>query len=113
MEQYEFEKEQNTPTIKYGYFEQKVFDKHVQAYGTDGAQKNLTTATKILGNALKQREDSSLSNNVLLVGKVQSGKTSNLEMLSALMFDKKSVKFLVLIESNFTSSKTVNVLFFT
>ena len=48
MEQYEFEKEQNTPTIKYGYFEQKVFDKHVQAYGTDGAQKNLTTATKIL-----------------------------------------------------------------
>ena len=26
MEQYEFENQQNTPTIKYGYFEQKVFD---------------------------------------------------------------------------------------
>lgn len=87
MEQYEIEKNQGTPTINYGYFEQKVFDKHVKAYGTDGAQKNLTTATKILGNALIQKENSSLSNNVLLIGKVQSGKTSNLEMLSALMFD--------------------------
>ena len=40
-----------------------------------------------MSDAIRQANDASQSNNVLLVGKVQSGKTSNLEMLSALAFD--------------------------
>jgi len=73
--------------IKYGRYSELVNSKHKKAYGPDGADSTLNAAMRILSDAIEQASDSSQSNNVLLVGKVQSGKTSNLEMLSALAFD--------------------------
>ena len=76
-----------THTIKYGKFKERVFNEQFEAYGKDGAKKNLETATTILSDSLAQVENAELKNNALLVGKVQSGKTSNLEMIAALAFD--------------------------
>lgn len=73
--------------IKYSHFKDLVYKKHVEAYGKESADNILKTASSILKGALKQEGDTAKSNNILLVGKVQSGKTSNLEMLSALSFD--------------------------
>ncbi len=73
--------------IEYGHYSELVNSKHKKAYGPEGAASTRDAATRILSDAMKQTKDTSQSNNVLLVGKVQSGKTSNLEMLSALAFD--------------------------
>ena len=75
------------PSIKYGKFKEIVYDKQVASYGSVSADKNLKTAVDILLETLVQKEDGTQKNNTLLVGKVQSGKTSNLEMLTALAFD--------------------------
>lgn len=85
METYEIQFK-NKP-IKYGKYKELVFEKQKNSYGEVSANKNLATATKILRDSFLQKEDINKNNNVLLVGKVQSGKTSNLEMLSALAFD--------------------------
>lgn len=73
--------------IEYGYYSELVNSKHEKAYGSEGAASTRDAATRILSDAMRQTKDTSQGNNVLLVGKVQSGKTSNLEMLSALAFD--------------------------
>lgn len=73
--------------IEYGRYSELVNSKHKRAYGAEGATSMRDAATRILSDAIRQTKDVSQSNNVLLVGKVQSGKTSNLEMLSALAFD--------------------------
>lgn len=73
--------------IEYGHYSELVNSKHEKAYGPEGAASTRNAATRILSDAMRQTKDASQSNNVLLVGKVQSGKTSNLEMLSALAFD--------------------------
>lgn len=75
------------PSIKYDRFKELVYDKQVALYGIVSAEKNLKTAVKILLETLIQKNDDTKKNNTLLVGKVQSGKTSNLEMLTALAFD--------------------------
>lgn len=73
--------------IKYDKYKEIVYEKQVNNYGLDSAEKILKTASNIFTESVIQKNDPTKSNNVLLVGKVQSGKTSNLEMLSALAFD--------------------------
>ena len=77
----------NKISIKLGKFKDNVYDKQVISYGIDSAEKNLKSSINILTKSLEQKNDPIKSNNVLLVGKVQSGKTSNLEMITALSFD--------------------------
>ena len=73
--------------IKYGRFKNKVNEKHIDSYGELSAKNILNNSTKILKQLFMQKYDQKISNNSLLVGKVQSGKTSNLEMITALAFD--------------------------
>lgn len=79
----------HNPIIKYDKYKELVVDKQKDDYGEESANKNLLTATKILSDSIKRKLQGGESgnNNTLLVGKVQSGKTSNLEMISALAFD--------------------------
>ncbi|MFI3329998.1 MAG: Z1 domain-containing protein [bacterium] len=72
--------------LKKGKFVSEVFSQHQRSYGDKSAIKIENTACNILYNTMNNN-DINKSKNVLLVGKVQSGKTSNLEMLSALSFD--------------------------
>ena len=73
--------------IKYDRFKELVFEKQKKDYGEESAIKNLSTATKILSDSMARKNKGLSNSNILLVGKVQSGKTSNLEMISALAFD--------------------------
>lgn len=70
-----------------GHFCSQVFGKHRESYGESGAGKTRDAAYRVLESALNQYDDQGCSNNVLLVGKVQSGKTSNLEAMVALACD--------------------------
>ncbi len=73
--------------IKYGKYKELVSEKQKNDYGGVSARDTLSRMTKILSKSLAHKATGSSNNNVLLVGKVQSGKTSNLEMISALAFD--------------------------
>lgn len=75
------------PCIRQGKYFEKVHSKHKDAYGEFGAVNIRDNITSTFGEALRQLEDQSVNNNMLLVGKVQSGKTSNLELFTALAFD--------------------------
>lgn len=77
----------NKISIKLGKFKDNVYDRQANSYGIDSAEKNLKSSINILTKSLEQKNDPQKNNNVLLVGKVQSGKTSNLEMITALSFD--------------------------
>lgn len=87
-EVYEFEDGVGSaPALVFSDYSNKVFGKHRNSYGEEGAQKTRSAAQKVLSASLLQEKDSSKTNNVLLVGKVQSGKTSNLEALVGLALD--------------------------
>ena len=73
--------------IKQGFYFNKVYEKHVDSYGEFGAGNIRDNIMPTFKNALEQYEDENKNNNMLLVGKVQSGKTSNLEMFTALALD--------------------------
>lgn len=77
----------NKISIKLRKFKDNVYDRQANSYGIDSAEKNLKSSINILTKSLEQKNDPQKNNNVLLVGKVQSGKTSNLEMITALSFD--------------------------
>ena len=64
-----------------------VHKKHIAAYGETGADNIVQNIVETYKNIQLQLADPNKNNNVLLVGKVQSGKTSNLEMLTAIAFD--------------------------
>ena len=70
-----------------GKYAEHILDMHKKKYGDRAAQAVIERAVKIYAESQKQVENASINNNILLVGKVQSGKTSNLEMLSAIAFD--------------------------
>ncbi len=70
-----------------GTYANRIFEIHKKKYGVDAAQSVLGRAVKIFSESCKQILDQNQNNNVLLVGKVQSGKTSNLEMLTGIAFD--------------------------
>lgn len=73
--------------IKLGGYCKKVYGKHVNSYGEFGARNIWDNVKPMFESALEQYEDENKNNNMLLVGKVQSGKTSNLEMFTALALD--------------------------
>lgn len=75
------------PCVRQGKYFLKVHGKHKDAYGEFGAINIRDNITSTFGEALCQLENQSVNNNMLLVGKVQSGKTSNLELFTALAFD--------------------------
>lgn len=74
-------------TVKQGKYYKKIHGKHVDAYGDFGAANIRDNITSTFREAMIQLNTSNMNNNMLLVGKVQSGKTSNLELFTALAFD--------------------------
>ncbi|MBQ7673311.1 MAG: hypothetical protein IJT36_02135 [Alphaproteobacteria bacterium] len=72
---------------KMGKYYKKVYEKHLNSYAEFGANNIRDNITSTFNVALRQICNNSISNNMLLVGKVQSGKTSNLELFTALAFD--------------------------
>lgn len=90
MEEYEvvnLDNVQTSITINQGRYFNKIHNKHIESYGDYGAQNIRDNIMSTFREALIQENDPSKSNNMLLVGKVQSGKTSNLELFTALAFD--------------------------
>ena len=74
-------------TVTQGKYFNSVHKKHIESYGEYGASNIRDNITSTFREAMIQLNTPSKSNNMLLVGKVQSGKTSNLELFTALAFD--------------------------
>lgn len=90
MEEYEIENKgfrKENACIKMGHYYNKVHQKHIESYGEFGAENIRDNIKPTFEKALEQYEDNNKNNNMLLVGKVQSGKTSNLELFTALALD--------------------------
>ncbi len=85
-EKYIIEENQDKP-INIGNFVRKVHAKQSKDYGVISADKTRDRVKKVFKNCMKQINMIEVNNNVLLIGKVQSGKTSNLEMFTAFAFD--------------------------
>lgn len=81
------EQNKNEPTIKIDYFVNKVFEKQKEDYGEISASITRDRVRNIFKQSLILEKSTTKNKNVLLVGKVQSGKTSNLEMFTAFAFD--------------------------
>ena len=77
----------NSITVKFGRYFELVHKKHIETYGEIGADNIVSNIVETYKQIQVQMANATVSNNVLLVGKVQSGKTSNLELLTALAFD--------------------------
>ena len=82
-------------SIRQGRFCQIVRSKHEASYGTKGAEIIQRNSIRIYASLMEQLLHSN-NHNSLLVGKVQSGKTSNLEQLTAIAFDN-GYNFLVVL----------------
>ena len=88
MEKYTFAAtDENKVSVKLGDYYNQVHAKHIDAYGQLGADNIVENIVETYRQIQMQMSATNKNNNVLLVGKVQSGKTSNLEMLTALAFD--------------------------
>lgn len=90
MEQYTINRPYWSPTspIIEGKFFRNIHQKHVESYGEKGANNIVKNVRDTYQKLMRQLSTNSEDNhNSLLVGKVQSGKTSNLELLTALAFD--------------------------
>ena len=88
MEQYQYTSQTcETISIKQDKYFTKVHNKHRSSYGDFGAANIRDNIVSTFRESLIQEQNSMISNNILLVGKVQSGKTSNLELFTALAFD--------------------------
>jgi hypothetical protein len=77
----------NNITIKQGDYYNKIHRMHIESYGNYGAENIRDNIMSTFREAMILINDPHKSNNMLLVGKVQSGKTSNLELFSALALD--------------------------
>lgn len=73
--------------VKFDKYYKLVHKKHIVSYGQLGADNIVLNTVKTYSSTQTQLKDITKNNNVLLVGKVQSGKTSNLELFTALAFD--------------------------
>jgi hypothetical protein len=85
MEQYKIEYSSPLPFTEGRFFE-LIHKKHIDAYTLKGANNIAQNVRSTYSRLLRQLTTES-NHNSLLVGKVQSGKTSNLELLTALAFD--------------------------
>lgn len=74
-------------TVNFGRYFDLVHQKHIGSYGETGADNIVSNIVETYKQIQLQISNPNVSNNVLLVGKVQSGKTSNLELFTALAFD--------------------------
>lgn len=84
MEEYTINPEE-LYSLKLSEFSDLAFRKHISEYGESGAKRIRENAKSIFESVIELRSKS--LSNMLLVGRVQSGKTSNLEMLTAIAFD--------------------------
>lgn len=92
MEIYEIKNERDD-SITFGHYYKLVHGKHEDTYGEAGANNirdNVIESYKTIQSSLYKT-----NRNSLLVGKVQSGKTANLELFTALAFDN-GYNFLVI-----------------
>lgn len=90
MEQYIIEDNAQSSdcfSVVQGKYYGRIYEKHVRAYGEFGAINIRENIVNTFREAVVQIQSPKKSNNMLLVGKVQSGKTSNLELFTALAFD--------------------------
>ena len=88
MEQYTINRTEGATSITEGKFFHRIHQKHIEAYGEKGAKNIVANVRSTYSKLMKQLATEHTGNhNSLLVGKVQSGKTSNLELLTALAFD--------------------------
>ena len=94
MEQYKIENMDNKCINIGGKYYNRIHEKHINSYGNEGADNIAVNVKKIFQNIQNQISENT-NHNSLLVGKVQSGKTSNLELFSALAFDN-GYNFLVI-----------------
>lgn len=85
MEQYIVE-QSPLPSFRRGKYFELIHQKHIASYQQHGAD-NIVNNVGPMYSRLLQQLTSDNNHNSLLVGKVQSGKTSNLELLTALAFD--------------------------
>ena len=79
-------KDEMDNSFSFGHYSTVVETKHKVAYGEYGAYNILCNVSDVYRHIQYQLKTSE-NHNVLLVGKVQSGKTSNLELLTAIAFD--------------------------
>lgn len=86
MESYEFERNR-IASLNLGNFYHLIHRKHKALYGDNGANNIRDNIEETFKSCLIQCQNNPNNPNVLLVGKVQSGKTSNLELFTALAFD--------------------------
>lgn len=89
MEQYTINRPSWSPiSITEGKYFRHIHQKHVESYGEKGANNIVQNVRDTYQKLMQQLSTNQEENhNSLLVGKVQSGKTSNLELLTALAFD--------------------------
>ena len=88
MEEYTFDNQNvSNVNIRLSKYYELVHAKHISAYGGVGADNIRDNIISTYKEAVRQFESNEKNNNMLLVGKVQSGKTSNLEMFTSLAFD--------------------------
>ena len=88
MEQYIINRDKWASSIVEGKYFCRIHQKHVEAYGEKGANNIVQNVRATYYKLMQQLyTDQDENHNSLLVGKVQSGKTSNLELLTALAFD--------------------------
>ena len=86
METYEF-KDNRCKSIYLGKYYELIHGKHEKKYGPIGANNIRDNIKNTFEYCLSQQQNDPNNPNFLLVGKVQSGKTSNLELFTALAFD--------------------------
>lgn len=88
MEQYSVNRSESTISIVEGKYFHLIHQRHIDSYGEIGANNIVKNVRATYRKLMEQlNANSSDNHNSLLVGKVQSGKTSNLELLSAIAFD--------------------------
>jgi len=84
MEEYKVGNNDNISEYKIGRFSEIVLKKYELKFGPNSKKQLLLNGRNIVDRIFSKDY---AFNNLLLVGKVQSGKTSNLELLTAIMFD--------------------------
>ena len=85
MEQYKIDSPSSLSFTEGKYFK-LIHKKHIDSYTLKGANNIVNNVRSTYSKLLRQLATNT-NHNSLLVGKVQSGKTSNLELLTALAFD--------------------------
>ncbi len=88
MEQYAVNRPNSSNSVNEGCYFNSIHNKHIESYGESGADNIVNNVRTTYSKLMKQLSANPSGNhNSLLVGKVQSGKTANLELLTALAFD--------------------------